>query len=230
MRQPYRAKSYYQSLGIAKSYDQQRFFGLLGRLVNKLEKSCVQRLLCARVDVGVGGTFIDVACGTGRITEILVNSAEYLVGADISPSMLIFARNRLRKYENVGLVRCDAEQLPFRERIARCSTAIRLMPHIPLNIRIRVLQELRRVTTDFVIISYTNPVSLSGILRTLSSIVRRKESCTYDMTPRRTNTEMEASGFRVSRVRAMLGPVSVTYFILGECPSEETSYSKAQSE
>lgn len=66
-----------------------------------------------------GARVLDVAAGTGAITEILAAAAGAdgaVVAADISAGMLSFARQRLRDQACIRYVLAAAESLPFAER------------------------------------------------------------------------------------------------------------------
>ncbi|HUS67482.1 MAG TPA: methyltransferase domain-containing protein [Kofleriaceae bacterium] len=62
-----------------------------------------------------GGPWLDLSCGTGAFTRAIAAAApgDWVVGLDISRAMLEVAARRLHGYDNVGLVRADAHDLPF---------------------------------------------------------------------------------------------------------------------
>ena len=64
----------------------------------------------------VGGTVLELGCGTGRISMPLGRAGVPLVGIDRSVPMLARARQRVRRsrLDNVRLVRGDIRTLPFR--------------------------------------------------------------------------------------------------------------------
>ena len=63
------------------SYMAEREKELLGRFIPALFPSGVDR-------------YLDFACGTGRITELVASHAKCVVGVDVSESMIVTARQR----------------------------------------------------------------------------------------------------------------------------------------
>ena len=53
------------------------------------------------------GILLDVACGTGMLTQYLCNKGYDLIAADCSPDMLQIARERLRETDPDALVLCQ---------------------------------------------------------------------------------------------------------------------------
>jgi demethylmenaquinone methyltransferase / 2-methoxy-6-polyprenyl-1,4-benzoquinol methylase len=71
-----------------------------------------RRFLVSRIDAAHGDRVLDVACGTGAVTNELRRCYECeVVGVDQSPEMLAVARSRVD--EAVELVEARAEALPF---------------------------------------------------------------------------------------------------------------------
>lgn len=64
------------------------------------------------------GPWLDLSCGSGLFTRAMAAAApgHTVVGLDISRAMLEAAGKRLAGYDNVTLVRADAQDLPFRDR------------------------------------------------------------------------------------------------------------------
>jgi SAM-dependent methyltransferase len=65
--------------------------------------------------LNVGGTVLELGCGTGRISIPLGRAGVQLVGVDRSEPMLARARQRVRRarLKNVHLTRGDIRKLPF---------------------------------------------------------------------------------------------------------------------
>jgi ubiquinone/menaquinone biosynthesis C-methylase UbiE len=63
---------------------------------------------------------IEMGCGSGAWTRHLAKEANHVIGVDISPSLVKKTHNSL-KYSNCGVIVCDAEFLPFKDKVAdRC--------------------------------------------------------------------------------------------------------------
>jgi len=92
------------------------------------------------------GPTLDVACGTGFLTQHLPGR---VVGLDQSPAMLRIARGRLPR----GCVlQGDGLRLPFRTRSFACLVAAHFYGHLDAEARVRFLAEARRVGRQILLI------------------------------------------------------------------------------
>lgn len=89
-----------------------------------------RRLLLDAVAVGPGDRVLDVACGTGDLAALAAARGARAVGVDFAGRMLEGAR---RRGVPCGLVRGDAERLPFAEgsaSVVTCGFALRNFVHL----------------------------------------------------------------------------------------------------
>jgi demethylmenaquinone methyltransferase/2-methoxy-6-polyprenyl-1,4-benzoquinol methylase len=86
------------------------------------------------------GSFLDVACGTGFLTESLHGR---ITGLDQSASMLGIARSRIPRG---AFVRGDALKMPFRSDQFDCLVAGHFYGHLDVAARRIFLTEARRVS------------------------------------------------------------------------------------
>ena len=91
-------------------------------------------------------SFLDVACGTGYLTECLSGS---VIGLDQSASMLAVARRRLPR---APFIRGDALQIPFRSQEFDCLVAAHFYGHLDQQARRMFLDEARRVSRSMLVI------------------------------------------------------------------------------
>jgi ubiquinone/menaquinone biosynthesis C-methylase UbiE len=92
------------------------------------------------------GSFLDVACGTGFLTDSLHGN---VIGLDQSASMLAIARARL---PGASFVRADALQLPFPSMQFDRLVAAHFYGHLDERARQIFLAEARRVSKSILII------------------------------------------------------------------------------
>jgi ubiquinone/menaquinone biosynthesis C-methylase UbiE len=90
-------------------------------------------------------SILDVACGTGYLTECLHGK---LVGLDQSASMLAVARRRLPRAD---FVRGDGLQIPFRSKQFDCLVAGHFYGHLDGHARRMFLDEARRVSKSLLL-------------------------------------------------------------------------------
>jgi ubiquinone/menaquinone biosynthesis C-methylase UbiE len=207
----YEAKGAYQKIGVAQHYDKLRFSNLLGQLVDRLEKDAILELIPNQVKTKL---VIDIPCGTGRMTEMLANGDRYVVGVDVSKSMLLVAKSRLKGNANVDLVLCDAEQLPFKDNVSNLILSVRLMGHVPPSVRAKIISEFSRVTKGCVIIAFYTPLSIMGIIKRIRRYA--KKNLWFPVTHMRVRNEIKNSGLHIQKTRYPLSCVAETYFILAE--------------
>src|ERR1700733_5516276 len=86
------------------------------------------------------GSFLDVACGTGFLTESLLGS---VTGLDQSASMLAIPRSRMPR---ASFVRGKALIMPFRSKQFDCLGAGHFYGHLDEPARLLFLPEARRVS------------------------------------------------------------------------------------
>jgi len=59
------------------------------------------------------GDVLDIACGDGVLAELLAGRARSITAADISPTLIAAARERLKGSPNVRLIEADMHELPL---------------------------------------------------------------------------------------------------------------------
>jgi ubiquinone/menaquinone biosynthesis C-methylase UbiE len=151
MKQEYKAKSTYSG-DVALDYDDKRFSKRFGRWIDKREKLSVTRAI-ARIPAG--SSFLDMPCGTGRITEHLLCLGYRVSGADISRDMIELGRPKLEKHPNfAGFHVVDAEDTRLPAASFDCVTSIRLMGHLPREVKVRILKEMSRISREYLVIAF----------------------------------------------------------------------------
>ena len=152
-------KSYYGEA--AASYDAQRFRSRKGRWIDGREKRSITHALSGiPKDVSI----LDLPCGTGRITEHILNLGYRVSGADVSAEMITLAKERVGGHQLLqGFHRTDAEALDFPDNRFDCITCVRLMGHLPSEVKLRVLREFARVARRYLVVTFYT----AGPLRSL---------------------------------------------------------------
>lgn len=88
---------------------------------------------------------LDLGCGTGRISALLVEEGSRLLGVDLSPEMLRRARRRLGDRPEITLVRADVRRLPVTGGWGLAVAAGGLFSHLLTDDdRDRALEEMAR--------------------------------------------------------------------------------------
>ncbi len=182
----------WENRGAAQTYDARRFSSWSGRLFNRMEQAAIAQILAAVENKSVIRTVLDVPCGTGRISELLLQRNYVVTCGDISKEMLMVAQKR---FENISrevfFCQVNIYKMPFDDDSFDCVTCIRLFQHLTSDERARALMELGRVSRRYVVANIMYTSSYYGVVRGLRRFVGR-------YAPRHTCSEVElarASGF-----------------------------------
>jgi len=153
----YEAKSHYKDEQVAQDYNAQ-YRSPLGlsnfraRLVGWGETRAFQKILRS---VPANGSVLDVACGTGRYSKLLLDHGYTVTGIDISEHMLYYAREITKDYSNLrGFQVGDAANLPFDNNQFDGISCIRLYQRIPAEHRQIMLREVKRVARHWAILFF----------------------------------------------------------------------------
>jgi ubiquinone/menaquinone biosynthesis C-methylase UbiE len=161
-------QTHYQNEGVAHSYDRERFSSLAGRIFQSAELKTLAKLVR---HLPAHASLLDVPCGTGRITEVLLGWGFRVTAADISQEMIEVARSRVAAVDaKLPVSRGSAAALPFAADSFDAVLSIRFLPHIAGEQRRIMLKEMARVSRKWVF--FSNSFS-SGWYRGRRSLKRR---------------------------------------------------------
>jgi len=135
-------KKFYQSE--AQVYHKTRYDTLYGRVFRALHQELLQELL----DKYVAGdaVVLEVACGTGHITELLSQSNRQLIACDLTRPMMEQARNRTAGAHKLpSFVETNAKRLPFGNSRFDAVISTRFLHLFPASEQRIVLSEMLRV-------------------------------------------------------------------------------------
>lgn len=105
----------------------------------ELKYSVALRML----EVGPGDSALDNGCGSGILAATLTRRGSFVVGADLSPGLLMIGRRALWR-PMPSFVCCDSDCLPFTDEAFDKVFAITLLQNVPNPLR--TIGEMRRVT------------------------------------------------------------------------------------
>ncbi|TIR21946.1 MAG: methyltransferase domain-containing protein [Mesorhizobium sp.] len=151
-------KPRYQNLGFAERY----LAGYAGRLklstfasyvIARREQNCIAKALetCSPLPSQI----LDIPCGTGKLADVLIRHNCQVMAADISMEMMALAKTAYEGRPGFqGFVRCDVTQLPMANESFDTVICLRLIHLIPPHLRRKIINELARVTSRRLIVSY----------------------------------------------------------------------------
>jgi ubiquinone/menaquinone biosynthesis C-methylase UbiE len=122
--------------------------------------------------------YLDIPCGAGRATILLTRKGNTCVSADIGDGVLEVARNEIAKAGiESEIMKLDIEFIDLPDDSIEAPLAFRIFHHFPnAEIRAKVIAELCRVSSRYVLISYLTPRSYTNIKRRLRAALGGKVS------------------------------------------------------
>lgn len=185
---------YQREKGYASRYRDLRFQEGTGPSTHRREVRTLHRLLAGSAPPETG-PWLDLACGTGRLSGELPGP---VLQVDRHREMLAAAPG-----DRPRLV-ARASALPFADRQFAGSLCMRLFQHLPTaEERIAVLSELGRVTRGPILLSFFDALSLQHLRRLLARRLGKRRSGRGAIRRRQFVREAEAAGLRVERVLAL---------------------------
>jgi ubiquinone/menaquinone biosynthesis C-methylase UbiE len=165
-------KRRYRDSVVATTYDSSRFLSAKGQKRNRLMLAAMQRAFDKAASIGTPiRSCLDLPCGTGRLFPWLWQRQLHFVGADISLEMMQAAWTKVDAPPSGGapvtLVQCDGEYLPFKDRSLDVVFSLRFMFHVPREVRIRILQEMARVSRRWLIVDFRHCYNFRWCFRRL---------------------------------------------------------------
>lgn len=210
---------------IARRYDLNNRLHSLGR------DQAWRRVAVAAAGVGEGGEVLDVACGTGDLSEALAaGGASRVVGVDFSEPMLDQARAKQRRRGGSGCEYrfADAMDLPFGDgEFDAVTIAFGLRNIVEPR---RALGEFRRVLRRggrLVVLEFSEP--RSRLLRSMNrlyterimpftaAVIAGDRSGAYRYLPRSVRTFPDAAGVSAMIGEAGFGEISMNPLTFGVC-------------
>ena len=217
----FEAKSYYQDRGVAQKYDSQfrsplRLSNLRAKLIGSGEMRAFSRLL---KHAPAGGSVLDVACGTGRYTQLLLSRGYQVGGIDISSEMLAIARARINNDPDLlFMLNGDAENLPFEDKQFDGVTCMRLFHRIPPTARLQMLREVKRVARKWAILFFGMSTPWLSVRRAVrSKLLAGRPSNPYPISPAEMRDELQAAGFTLRDCAWVLPYVAEGMVIFVNC-------------
>ncbi len=216
---------------IARSYD-------LNNRVHSLWRDQAWRRFAVReADVKPGNRVLDIACGTGDLTQAFARTrASRIIGGDFTPAMLDVAREKLKKEPDatrskVSYVEVDAMNLPFEDQefdVVSIAFGIRNVtdPVKALGEFHRVLRSGGRlVILEFGqpksrLLSWFNDLYCRRIMPTTATMISGDRSGAYHYLPASVGSfltreamvgEIRAAGFNQIRVSSLTLGICMCY-------------------
>ena len=83
------------------------------------------------MNFGSSELVLDLGCGTGFLFQHITEKAGFIVGVDVSQKALLQAKKRTKNMPNTGLVRADADNTPFADKVFDKVFAVTVLQNMP---------------------------------------------------------------------------------------------------
>lgn len=207
-------QEHYKNIRVAESYDQERFTSLAGRVFNRLEKKLIRK---AFANVPKGAVIADIPCGTGRLSEVLLEQGFTVAGMDISPDMLGVAKTKLARFGSRFRPEVrDAKTLAGSGVKFDAALCARVLMHFPLEEQIVFLKNVAAVTAGPVVFTQGVYSPYHRMRRWLKRLLRNQNPAAFSISNRDLCRLIDAAGL-VERQRFRVLPfVSESVVIVTE--------------
>ena len=198
---------------IAKDYEQWRLASPIRRFVWGREFRLLEGIM--RQLVGEHSTILDAPTGTGRFLPLFKNLGFEATGIDISIDMLKVQTRA--PGATIPLAQADCEYLPFRDCAFDYVISLRFLGHLPPAIRVRVLQEFKRISSKGIVVGFPVLNSFTKLKFDLGNLryqlANGKTRPWWPASPQSLSKELDIAGLKISQETKLLGPFSQIAFL-----------------
>jgi ubiquinone/menaquinone biosynthesis C-methylase UbiE len=161
----YTTRREYLSEDVVDNYVPNRFTGALGRYRFRREQNAVNSLI-NQVPAAEIQSILDCPTGIGRwLPNLAVLRPAHIMAVDVSPTMLSRAKTVELPGVSIGFKEGVAERLPFEEDSFDLVFCHALLKHLPEQVEFDVINELARVTSQYVIVAASVRRGFGGVVR-----------------------------------------------------------------
>ena len=148
-------KNAYRNQEKANAYKNQYIEGFKWARFTMWKQKRIIRSLLKDCSLQTTDYVLDVPCGAGYIGDILSDIDSKIVASDISMEMMDLAVDEYKPNNFLGFIQSDITKMPVSSECFKCTIVLALMHRLPDSIREEVLSEVIRVTSKYIIISYS---------------------------------------------------------------------------
>ena len=131
------------------------FYDYVEIFVIGLRKKVAQKIKCSDAKI------LDMACGTGNQSVAFAKKGFSVVGIDLSPDMLRYAKRKIKPEYDIKFINGDAMEVSYKDSIFDVSSISFGLHDMPESIGVKVLEEMVRTTKkdgQIIIVDYFTPM------------------------------------------------------------------------
>lgn len=199
-----------------EEYERKRYRGIDQRFVHGRERRLLQKFLYKIGEASL--PVLDIPCGYGRFSNILLDKGCSLVSSDLSFHMVKRSREKGEKSHSRFLsgVVADAKQgLPFKKGAFSLLLSMRFFHHLhEKEEREFILKEFSRATSSWVILSYYQRNLLHILQRKLRRKIKRSRTRIKMIPHKEFYNEIEGAGLRIVKISPLLRGIHAHHIAL----------------
>lgn len=200
----------YQADEYAEIYKQEYVSGrsfkhIRSRLIAHFERKTIDDVLTR---MSLSGKVLDVPCGTGKLGPILSNYPVKVTAGDISKSMMKYAQAEYDSEKFDGFEECDVCNFKFSDNAFDAIVCLRLFQRLPKEIRLQALNEMARVVTHSLVISYSRSTMWQKTKNALRGLYDRSAPTLFHVPMSEIVEEMHSAGFEIQEKQSVLPIIS----------------------
>ena len=187
-----------------------------GSLRQRRERRALEQLIAL---IPAQSLVLDLPCGTGRVTRLILQAGHAVLGGDSAPAMLAEAERQLQPdFPQARFQVMSAAATGLADRSVDAVVCNRLLHHFAEpDVRIGVLREFARVSRGPVIVSFSSAFGVDVAWQKLTRRLQGRELQHYFPIPlRQLQSEFAAAGLRVTGTRAVMWGLSRMWYVVGE--------------
>jgi SAM-dependent methyltransferase len=188
---------------------------------DRREKACVVECLSA---IPTGSKVLDLPCGTGRLTKLLIERGYHVTSADASPAMLKRAKENYAAYRNERGAQAPEVEFSVRDVLSTGFatdefdgiSCIRLFHHFSeAETRRKALRELGRICQGPIVVTFLNSFALDWVSAWLKARIRGRKPQNQRPIPFKTfAADIEAAGLVIDKKLAAHWGISSRWFLV----------------
>jgi SAM-dependent methyltransferase len=191
-----------------EEYERKRYRGADQRLVDRKEKRILHKILRRVVDKAGGNSIhaLDIPCGYGRFSELLLDKGFNLTSSDLSFEMVKRAKEKSPVPAHLLAVAADAKKgLPFKNAKFDLVLSMRFFHHVHLSEeRCAILKEFSRISAEWVILSFYKTNWLHSVQRKLRRMIKKSKTQIKMIPGKKFRREAQSAGLRIVKVYPLL--------------------------
>lgn len=206
---------------VANYYDKLAYEAENMRIFDLDRNQLESQILLSRLK-GIEGIFLDLGCGTGRISFVLRQLEGDSVGVDFSKQSVIKAQKLAKKgLLNSSFIIGEAESLPFRNSIFQLVLSIGMLEYV--NKPNKILREIKRIIKKdgLVMLGCNNGLAPVNLLVSLKDAFKKESRGwkSFHHIPWRIALESERAGFKSRMLGYFALPPPTSNVLLRLCSS-----------